>query len=68
MFQYIVLEFFFVVVIFDKEFILKDKKIYNIVTIKVQLLIKRLIFVFHVQNVSKLYIYLSSTETKSGSV
>lgn len=58
--------------IFNKVFILKDEQKYNIATIKVQMLIKILIFVFHVKNVSKpyIYIYLSSlhTETKTGSL
>lgn len=68
MFQYIVLEVFFL--IFNKVFILKDEQKYNIATIKVQMLIKILVFVFHVKNVSKPYIYLSSlhTETKTGSL
>lgn len=39
-------------------FILKDEQKYNIATIKVQMLIKILIFVFHVKNVSKPYIYI----------
>lgn len=57
--QYIVLEFFFL--IFNKVFILKDEQKYNIATIKVQMLIKILIFVFPCEKcVETLYIFVQS--------